>query len=73
MEDVCPALGGTVMNAVVLVAAVASVSVLLAFLAFLCFCSFVIIRTGGTAGLRDVAVAIRAFRGVLSLRTARDK
>lgn len=61
------------MDAVIIIAALASVSVLVAFLALLCFCTFVVCRTGGTSGLRDVAVAVRAFRGVLSLRAQRNK
>ena len=31
------------------------------FLAYLRFCRFVVMKTGSTAGLRDVAVAMRAF------------
>ncbi len=43
----------------VLVTAVAGV---VCFVAYLVFCAFVVVRTGNTAGLRDVAVAMRAFR-----------
>jgi hypothetical protein len=32
------------------------------FVTYLIFLGFVIVRTGGTSGLRDVAAAIRAFR-----------
>lgn len=39
-------------------------AVLAAFLGYLRFCEFVVVHTGGTAGLRDVAVAIRAFAAV---------
>jgi hypothetical protein len=35
--------------------------VLAAFVFYLIFCAFVVIRTGSTACLHDVAVAIRAF------------
>ena len=56
------------MSAVVVVAAITSIAVLVGFISFLAFCAFVVVRTGTTAGLRDVAVAIRAFRGVLSVR-----
>ncbi len=35
------------------------------FLRYLAFLRFVIVRTGGTAGLRDVATAIRAYRARL--------
>jgi hypothetical protein len=37
---------------------------LIGFVCFLIFCTFVVIRTGGTAGLRDVAVAVRAYASV---------
>jgi hypothetical protein len=46
---------------------VGSVSALVGFALFLIFCAFVVVRTGGTAGLRDVAVAVRAFASVWSL------
>jgi hypothetical protein len=39
------------------------------FALFLAFCAFVVIRTGSTAGLRDFAVAVRAFGSVLSFRS----
>ena|ERR1700722_1366003 len=42
-------------------------STLVAFALYLAFCVFVVIRTGGTSGLRDVAIAIRAFAGLRSL------
>ena len=53
--------------ALVVVFSVGAVSVLIAFVQFLRFCRFVVHRTGGTAGLRDVAVAIRAFASIGSL------
>jgi len=34
----------------------------LCFVSYLAFLAYVIRKTGGTAGLRDVAVAIRAFK-----------
>jgi hypothetical protein len=45
---------------------VGSVSALVGFALFLIFCAFVVVRTGGTTGLRDVAVAVRAFASVWS-------
>jgi hypothetical protein len=41
--------------------------VLAAFVFYLIFCAFVVIRTGSTACLHDVAVAIRAFSSMGSL------
>jgi hypothetical protein len=38
------------------------------FLALLVFCAYVLRRTDTTAGQRDVAVAVRAYRGALRLR-----
>jgi hypothetical protein len=38
------------------------------FVAYLVFCAFVIVRTGSTAGLRDVAVAMRAFGAIRQFR-----
>jgi hypothetical protein len=44
---------------------------LIGFICFLIFCTFVVIRTGDTAGLRDVAIAMRAYASVgTSLRTS---
>lgn len=40
---------------------------LVGFALYLAFCTFVVARTGGTSGLRDVAVAIWAFASVGSL------
>jgi hypothetical protein len=34
---------------------------LVAFICYLIFCTVVVLRTGDTAGLRDVAMAVRAF------------
>ena len=47
---------------------ISTVSVLVGFLALLVFCAYVVSRTGTTAGLWDVAVAVRAYRGALTLR-----
>jgi hypothetical protein len=41
--------------------------VLVGFLSYLGFLGFVVVRTGRTDGLRDVAEAVKAYRGVLSL------
>jgi hypothetical protein len=43
-----------------LAAATAGVT-LLGYICFLVFCAYVVARTGSTTGLRDVAVAMRAF------------
>lgn len=43
----------------------------LCFLAYLLFCVFVILRTGGTEGLKDVATAMRAYKVPLLSRTAK--
>jgi hypothetical protein len=42
---------------------------LLGFALYLAFCAFIVIRTGGTSGLRDVAVAIRAFASVANMNS----
>lgn len=47
--------------------------VLLGFLAYLAFLAFVVVRTGDTSGLQDVAIAIKAYRGVLGVLTRREK
>jgi hypothetical protein len=44
---------------------------LVGFALYLAFCVFVVVRTGGTSGLRDVAIAIRAFASVGSLSSRR--
>ena len=46
---------------------IVSLVVLIGFIAYLGLLAFVITRTGDTRGLRDVAVAIRAYRGVLAI------
>ncbi|MGW5267762.1 hypothetical protein ACWEQ4_03860 [Rhodococcus sp. NPDC003994] len=43
----------------------------LCFLAYLLFMVFVVIKTGGTEGLRDVAAAMRAYRVPLLSRTGK--
>jgi hypothetical protein len=56
---------------VVIAGAASAAMALIAFVCFLLFCTFVVVRTGSTAGLRDVAVAVRAFASVgTSLRTS---
>jgi hypothetical protein len=52
------------MSAFVVATAITSAAVLVGFISFLIFCAVVVRWTGGTAGLRDVAVAMRAFRGI---------
>ena len=47
--------------------------VFLEFLAYLGFLAFVVVRTGQTSGLRDVAAAMKAYRGPLGALTKRDK
>jgi hypothetical protein len=56
------------MSAFVVATAITSASVLLGFISFLIFCAFVVRRTGSTTGLRDVAIAVRAFRIAFSFR-----
>ena len=52
----------------VLVVVLSSAAVVLAaFVFYLIFCAFVVVRTGSTACLHDVAVAIRAFSSPGSL------
>jgi hypothetical protein len=48
---------------------IVAVVVLIGFVAYLGLLAFVVTRTGDTRGLRDVAVAIRAYRGVLAIVT----
>lgn len=43
-----------------------SVTALAGFTLFLIFCAYVVNRTGGTTGLRDVAEAVRAFASIWS-------
>lgn len=49
-----------------------ALTLLLCFSAYLRFCRFVVNKTGGTEGLRDVAVAMRAF-AALPLPRSRSK
>jgi hypothetical protein len=42
------------------------------FLAYLMFMAFVVVKTGGTEGLKDVATAMRAYRVPLLGRTGRN-
>jgi hypothetical protein len=55
-------------SAVGSVGSVAIIAMLVAFLACLVLCAFVIVRTKDTAGLRDVAVVIRAFGAIFTRR-----
>jgi hypothetical protein len=48
-----------------------AVLVLVMFLASLLLCAFVVVRTKSTAGLRDVAVVIRAFGELLPRRSTK--
>ncbi len=43
----------------------------LCFIAYLLFCSFIVRKTGSTAGLKDVAIAMRAYRVPLLGRTGK--
>ncbi|ANW66679.1 hypothetical protein BCA37_26680 [Mycobacterium sp. djl-10] len=43
----------------------------LCFLAYLVFMAFVVIKTGGTEGLKDVATAMRAYKVPLLSRTSK--
>ena len=45
----------------------------LCFVAYLVFCGFVVIKTGGTEGLKDVAVAMRAYKVPLLNRANRRR
>lgn len=42
------------------------------FLAYLLFCVFVVLKTGGTEGLKDVATAMRAYKPPLLSRTGKN-
>ncbi|MBU2669619.1 hypothetical protein KOI35_39525 [Actinoplanes bogorensis] len=46
---------------------IVAVIVLVGFIAYLGLLAFVVTRTGDTRGLRDVALAVRAYRGVLAI------
>jgi len=50
-----------------MVLGVPAVTALVGFVCYLIFLVFVVRRTGDTAGLRDVAVAMRAFGSIASL------
>jgi hypothetical protein len=52
---------------VIAVAVIAAVC----FVAYLLFCRFVVNKTGTTDGLRDVAMAMRAYRAPLPSRNTR--
>ncbi len=54
-----------------LAAAALPVTAGVCFLAYLVFMSFVVIKTGGTEGLKDVATAMRAYRVPLLSRTGK--
>jgi hypothetical protein len=51
---------------VIAIAAATVVGMVAAFVCYLLFCAFVVVRTGDTVGLRDVAIAVRAFASVSS-------
>ena len=54
------------MAGVELMVVVSAAMAFLTFVSFLLFCVFVVVRTGDTAGLRDVAIVIRAYASVAS-------
>lgn len=56
-----------------MVLGVPAVTALVGFVCYLIFLAFVVLRTGGTAGLRDVAVAMRAFGSIASLNRRSQK
>jgi hypothetical protein len=59
---------GDRMAVFVVVAILGSAAItLVGFVTYLAFCAFVVICTGGTSGLQDVAEAIRAFASIGSL------
>jgi hypothetical protein len=52
-------------------AAMAVIGPIVGFVCLLIFCTFVVIRTGDTAALRDVAILVRAYASVCaSLRAS---
>jgi hypothetical protein len=65
------------MSELLVVALIGSVTTVLSVLGFYVLCAYVVRITGGTSGLRDLAVAIRAFtrrrdgHSALPRRTAR--
>lgn len=52
---------------------VPALAALVGFICYLIFLVFVVRSTGGTAGLRDVAVAMRAFGSMASLNRRSPK
>jgi hypothetical protein len=56
-----------VANMLIVVILGGGVIVLIGFALYLWFCHFVVDRTGDTSGLRDVAIAVRAFAFIGSL------
>lgn len=54
-----------------LAAAVLPVTAGLCFLAYLMFMAFVVVKTGSTEGLRDVATAMRAYKVPLLSRNGK--
>ena len=52
---------GDVMSVVLMIAFVGAVTTIVGLLGFYLLCAYVVWTTGGTSGLRDLAVAIRAF------------
>lgn len=61
------------MTGLVIVLGVPAIAVLICFICYLIFLVFIVIRTGDTAGLRDVAVAMRAFGSIASLNRGSPK
>lgn len=55
--------GEKLMSVVVMVALLGAATTTVGVLGFYLLCAYVVRATGSTSGLRDVAVAIRAFRG----------
>lgn len=54
-----------------LAAAAVPITAGLCFLAYLVFCVFVVLKTGGTEGLKDVAIAMRAYKVPLLSRSGK--
>lgn len=52
---------------------VPTIAALVGFVCYLAFLVFVVLSTGNTAGLRDVAVAMRAFGSIASLNRRPQK
>jgi hypothetical protein len=49
------------MSVVLMIALVGGITTMVGLLGFYILCAYVIWATGGTSGLRDLAVAVRAF------------